>query len=150
MNVHEDLLQIGEQENENENYSSQEKKNVKKKVAKKVPAKINIKTEAQKKDTSTPTMLSKLWQQFISFQVIAIITAEGKTQGQKGLDDTALVLYQKKVKALVQKSGYYNNIDEFNVGEITEEQMYKTKGLTLIMTGKKIWNCEPQDFPISI
>ena len=40
-------------------------------------AKINIKTEAQKKEASSvaPTMLSKLWQQVISFQVMAVLTA---------------------------------------------------------------------------
>ena len=52
----------------------------------------------------TSTVLSKLWQVFICFQVMAILTAEFKTQQQKSIYYTALALYQK-VKALVEKSG---------------------------------------------
>ena len=136
MNVNEEILQNGEEENRNEN-------NFAKKVTKKQSAKakhIVFKKEAQKKDASSmPTMLSKLWQQFISFQVMAILTAEGKTEGKKDVQDTALVLYKKQVKALVEKSGYYSNIDEFAVGDITEEQMNRTKGLELLITGEKVW-----------
>ena len=131
------------EENQNENGSSKEKESLKKVVTRRQPAKakINIKTEAQKKEASSvaPTMLSKLWQQFISFQVMAVLTAEGKTQDQKALHDAALGLYKKQVKALVQKFGYYSHIDEFEVGEITEEQMNRTKGLDLLVTGEKVW-----------
>ena len=101
MNVNKEILQNGDEENRNENGSSQEKNENAKKVTKKQAAKakhIVFKKEAQKKDASCmPTMLSKLWQQFISFQVMAILTAEGKTEGKKGLHDTALVLYKKTV-----------------------------------------------------
>ena len=111
------------EENQNENGSSKEKESLKKVVTRRQPAKakINIKTEAQKKEASSvaPTTPSKLRQRFMSFQVMAVLTAEGKTQDQKALHQTALDLYQKQVKALVQKSGYYSHIDEFEVGDIT-------------------------------
>ena len=88
-----------------------------------------VKTEAQKKEAAS--MLSKQWQQFVAFQVMAIVTAEGKTQQDKDLHTTALALYKKQAQLLVKKVGYYTHIDEFNVGDITVEQMDRTKGLVL-------------------
>jgi hypothetical protein len=100
-----------------------------------------IKTEAQKKAGSSvaPTMLSKQWQQLLAFQVMAIVSAEGKKQNQKDLNHTALVLYEKQVKLLVKKVGYYTHIEEFKIGDITEDQMMRTKGLDNFLSGEKIW-----------
>ena len=100
-----------------------------------------VKTEAQKKEAAsvTPTMLSKQWQQFVAFQVMAIVTAECKTQQGRDLHTSALALYKKQTQLLVKKVGYYTHIDEFNVGDITVEQMDRTKGLDNFISGEKVW-----------
>ena len=62
MNVNEEILQNGEEENQNENGSSKQPESAKK-GTKKNPAKakqINIKTEKKEASSMAPTMLSKL------------------------------------------------------------------------------------------